>query len=215
MQETELAVPVINFLSDAGHEIYQEVKTPWGVVDIVAKCGQILWSVEVKTTCNLAVLGQALQNKFCFHYSSIAVPQKRRGGKSRIAVNQFCRQNGLGIISISTGYQGLSVTETQGARFQRRVLSKYVHLFEEQKHWAAAGTNTGKAYSPFQHTKQKLIQFVEKNPGCSMREVMESIEHHYNKISTAMSCTRQWIYAGVISEIRIKDGKLFLSEEVA
>ena len=88
-----------------------------------------------------------------------------------------------------------------------------MNLFEEQKYWAMAGTSEGKAYTPFQHTKQRLIQFVEKNPGCTIREVMESIEHHYHKLSTAMNCTCQWIHAGVISELRFEDGKLFLRED--
>jgi len=212
MKETEAAMAVIEMLTD--HEIYQEVKTPWGTTDIVAKCGSILWAIEVKLSLNLVVLGQAWCNTQYFHYSSIAVPKTNRK-KGALAADHFCRQNGIGIIYIGNNYLGKPyASENLSAHFHRKAFTKYINLYEEQKTWAMAGNADGRAYTPFMGTKQQLIEYVKKHPGCPVREAMENINHHYHKLSTAMSCIRQWINKGVISELSLQNGGLYIAEGI-
>lgn len=219
--ETDLAAAVVDLLSH-DHDVYQEVKIAGGTVDIVAKRGPILWAVEVKKSTSLAVLGQALRNHGWFHYSSIAVPDKRRRGRGEDAAFQFMKQNGIGKIEIqerrrwnkesaeALGWEyRLEASEVERASFNRRAFTKWVQLYEQQKIFAPAGTNGGGAFTPFKGTRVLLLEFVTAHPGCTIKEAMSAIDHHYHKLSTAMSCVREYIKTGVIDEIRNEDGRLY------
>jgi len=101
--------------------------------------------------------------------------------------------------------------EIQG-RMNRKAWARKLRdcLTPEHRTYAEAGTNTGRHWSPFQATKRDLIKYVEKHPGCTMKDAIDGITHHYSSDSNARSTLGKWIGDGVISEIKPEqDGRSF------
>ena len=205
--ETEIARSVVEALR-IDHEVFQEVSIGGDTVDIVARTGSVLWAVEVKTSLNLQVIGQAMMNRRCFHYSSVAVPAAKRG-KGEDAALRFLEQNGLGMIVVK---QDGRIYERLPARFHRRVISRLVHLCDEQKTYAEAGNAEGRRFTLFRATRDQLYQYVARNPGCSLKDAIENTFHHYSSFSSARNCIRNYIKSGVITEIQNDDGRLYVAE---
>lgn len=71
--------PLIRWLQDDGWDVYQEVETPSGVADIVAKMShgklELVWVIEGKKTMGEAVLHQATHHLRHAHLVSVAVPR--------------------------------------------------------------------------------------------------------------------------------------------
>ena len=83
-------------------------------------------------------------------------------------------------------------------------------ITEEQKNWAPAGNANGDRWTPFQQTARDVRKYVEAHPGCRMADVMENVEHHYQKDSTARSCLSGYIGRGIIRGIEARlEGKGF------
>lgn len=202
MKETDIARPIVDQLK-ADHEVYQEVRTSFGVVDIVAVVGSIRWAIEAKTSLNLVVLDQALGNTRLFHYSSVAVPHARRDRSLR-AATRFLTANGIGLIYV--GKHG-SITTAIEPRFHRRVLS--VTLHDQQKYYAQAGTAGGGHFTDFKSTRDRLIEYVTKYPGCTIKEAIEQVGHHYRSTATAVQCVRKYVKTSVIPELRNDRGRLY------
>lgn len=211
LKETDLAKTMIGILEDGGYEVFQEVQAYEGygspVIDIVAKQGKILWSIETKVSLSMDVLAQAFWNMRYFHYSSICIP-KAKGSKGRYFALKVARDHGIGVFSIWPDGAGV---ELEKARFNRRAFSASIKLHERQKTFAEAGNNNGKHWSPFQQTKENLIWYVTKHEGERLSALVAEISHHYSTPSEAANCIRQWIKKGVIKELRIDRGRVYLN----
>ena len=117
-------------------------------------------------------------------------------------VNNICSQR-----SFVWQVNKKSVRELYSPRLNRKALTRHVvpYLRDEQKD-QRAGVNMG-YWSPFRQTKEGLIAYVAKNPGCTLKEMILACDNHYKKFSTAYSCISSYIRNGVISEIqRVGDG---------
>jgi len=213
MKETELAEQMIKILDDGDFEIFQEVQIYEGigspVVDIVAKQGNILWSIETKTSFSMDVLAQAFWNKRYFHYSSVCISHKN-DSKARQFAFRVASKFGIGVFVI---WPDGASREIEKAKFNRKAFTSQIKLNEQQKTYAKAGNNNGSRWSPFQQTKENLIRYVTKNEGDRLSSLVAEISHHYNTPSTAAGCIRQWINNGVIKELRIDRGRVFLNDQ--
>lgn len=219
MKETDLAKKVIDWLQDQKWDVYQEVQIFGGgeIADIVAKQGPLVWVIETKTSLSLAVIGQAYDWLHYSNYVSVAVPT----GKRRIGfAAHILRTYGIGLLRVNR-YEtewSSSVSEVEHPILQRRV-GKYLSeaLNEGHKTYAEAGNNEGKRWSPFKQTCLEIYRYVRVNEGCTLKDVLNSVDHHYTSTATARSCIPKWAEAGKIERIRIEkeDGKWrFYTKEV-
>ena len=71
-------------------------------------------------------------------------------------------------------------------------------LCAEHKTFALAGNADGKHWSAFKATCQSLVRFVRKNQGCSLKQVVSSIDHHYSSDSSARGSLLHWISKGKV-----------------
>lgn len=211
--EQYLAAALRQWLTEEGWEIYQEVEIPGGRTDLVAVRGPIRWGIEVKTTLSMGVFDQAHHNTRWFHHSSIAVPAGKDGycfGRNWDFARKCSQTFGFGILALAnypgtTDYRVLQQTRPQ---LNRRVGT--VHLYEEQKTYCAAGSSTGGHWTPFRRTVQQLVAYVQRTPGCLLREVVKELDHHYSNAPSATRCLAEMIRSEVIKELRLDNGKLYL-----
>lgn len=210
IKESDLAKQLIQSFNGTQYEIYQEVETPCGVADIVLK-SNFIWAIEVKTSLSLAVLAQARNNLRYFNFSSICVPRPRKGfTNGAVFAREICENYGIGIFKVD---QFGEVNEIK-AKFQRKALTKRINLYEMCKTYAEAGNSDGKRWTPFNQTIFELRRYVEKNPGCKLRDALKHIKFHYVSISSACQSIPDLIGSGVIDTITMDmDKRLNINEK--
>lgn len=215
--EIEVAEIIIPYLKEMGWEVYQEVEIHHhgGIADIVATQGNLVWVLECKRTLSLSLMAQAEGWKKLAHYVSIVVPMKKRWTSQRL-LERILDYLGIGCYMVS---KPDIISEFAPVKLNRKANSDRIrkNLTELHKTWAKAGNARGSRYTPFQHTKDNLIHEVKKHPGITIKELILSIDHHYNSEASAKGSILQWIHKGVIKELELKhEGrgyKVYLKEE--
>lgn len=209
MNESEqvLASRVVCWLDDLEWDVYQEVQVASysRIADIVAVRDGILWTLEVKRSCTLAVMEQADGWRGYAHYRSIAVPASGRH-RMRKFTTRLCQLLGIGIVLV-----GSEVWEEEAPRFDRKVCARLRDcLRPEHRTYAPAGNATGRRWSPFRATCDAVLEFVSEHPGCAMKDLVSGIRTHYRTPASARSALRKWIAARCVPgvESRVHDGKL-------
>ena len=213
MIETELASHFVNYLSC--YDLYFEVECISGRVDIIALNGNIRMAFEIKTAFNFKVLEQALNNKPYFHYSYIAVPYFRNGYMQ----DRICRDYGIGLLTCyANGWMASNnVEERVKGLLNRHPDNRFsrIKLTDANKRNkpGMAGSEAGRI-TPFRQTVENLVKYVEYHKGCSLKDAIKGIDHHYNSFNGARSSIYQWLHKKVITEVELIDGKLYLKGEL-
>ena len=206
-RETDVAAPVAKWLKEYAWDVYQEVSLGYADrrVDIVATRGPIIWAIEVKQSMSLALLDQAMSLVQIAHQVSVATPRLRHKGGLRY-IDEVLRVKGLGRLSVNGEYIFESVTPE--LHRWARVGRIRDNLCEEQKDgWAQAGSNRGGFFTPFAGTRRALLTFVESHPGCTLKEAIAGIEHHYSTDKSALG-SLYGLIGKIITEVRIeRDGR--------
>lgn len=194
-------------------DVYQEVQTYYSgpIADIVAVQNGVVWVVETKKTLSLALIEQGYKWTRDANYVSVAVPRRRRGDYGFGA--EVCKKYKLGVLSVADPSEySHGVSEVWGPKLHRKAMTRYITdcLTPEHKTFAKAGTSTGKRYTPFQGTCITIKKAVESSPGMKLKELVESIDHHYSSSATARSCISKWAQQGIIEGVRCEKEGRFL-----
>ena len=206
MKETDLAQKFVDYLSC--YDLYFEVDY-YRCIDIVAIDNNISMAYEVKTTFNFKVLEQAIENAKYFHYSYICVPDFR----DKWVQIKLCKDYGLGLLIYPEKDYFPEVRELVHPKLNRQanIFSLKNRLREENKQSIPGSKNgDGGKLTAFGCTVQNAEFFVMRNPGCTLKQMIEGIEHHYSSSQSAHGSMAQYIKSGVIKNIELRDSKLYI-----
>lgn len=100
--EVELAAAVCAWLEAGGFEVFKEIFTYDGEIDIVARCPGtgILWGIETKLRLTNQVCAQAHKRLLSVHYTSVAAQLKGRDEIDGVQ-EEFLNKYGIGVISVT------------------------------------------------------------------------------------------------------------------
>ena len=209
MTEERLAEIIINYLHDLHWDVYQEValKQFDGRADIVAVQNNRVWVIETKMTMCLTVIAQAMNWQRMAHWVSVAVPLQRKE-KDMHYGQKICRKFGIGVLRASEG----NVSEkVEPVLFRKAEANRFLEgLCEEHKTFAKAGNAGGYFFSPYQKTCRDIVKIVTEHPGIMLKELIDSVDHHYASDSSAKSSISHWVHAGKIKGITLKREGKFL-----
>lgn len=223
MTEEELARLVVEWLSSAGWEVYQEVADDirashrrW-VADIVAVRGsgssRKYWVVEVKRQVGIRVMAQAERWLRRANMVSIATLP---GCKDEAFVKRVLDMLGIGWICVR-GYEGGVRWCSEALQPKERVGNGCQwfegRLLEQQKTFCAAGVAGGGYYTDFKATVARLREYVGKHPGCKLGQAMREVPNHYKTLASAVGSLRHWIAAGKVPGLALGDGGILLLKE--
>lgn len=199
--EGDLAEAIVAWLHAQHWEVYQEVATGplQARADIVAVQDGLSWIVETKTTLSLALMAQAVDWTGWANFVSVAVPFGRSSRGRALAV-RLLRERGIGIIEVR---EFGSVTHVPPAKVRRVRRGIADLLCEEHKTMAKAGSARGGYHTPFAATCRSVRGFVHEHPGCTLKELVQGISHHYGCDATARSCVRHWIGTAKIPDVKV------------
>ena len=211
MIEKELAQEFVKYLSC--YDLYFEVDYGRSV-DIVALTKSLSMSIEVKTTFNFKVLDQAISNKPYYHYSYIAVPYF----KDSAFQEQLCKDYGVGLLIYKkhSYSEGGHVMELVRPKINRN--ANYSKLFSRLSNihkLSLPGTKSGDSdkITAFGVTVENAIKYVNRHSGCSIKEMVENIAHHYRSNEAARANIYSWIRSGVIKGLIIENKKMYTKVE--
>ena len=88
-----------------------------------------------------------------------------------------------------------------GHQNAKRVLA---HLHEGYRQCAKAGSADGGHWTPFRNTCQAVARYVVEHPGCTLKELIDKVDTHYNSSATARACLAKWIGRGVVAGVRAR-----------
>lgn len=203
MRERDLGPPVLAYLEGMQWDCYQEVPGPGGgVADIVCVNGKLVAVVELKTGLGFDVLSQAMGWLPWAHWVWVAVPAERVGTTARHLARSVCASFGVGVLEL----QHQRVIEMTAPAIQRRAdVAKFRdRLRPEHKTFAPAGTNSGKAWTPFQETCKSVRTFLAAQGGAAeLSAVVKGVKHHYASSSSARASLVQWAERGKIPGIEV------------
>lgn len=223
--EEEFAEIIVKWLKKNGWEVYQEVQlNRYGgsIADIVAKKNDKYWIIECKLNFGFGVMSQADEWKNFANYVSVAIPYTR---KTLFRI-KLCKLLNIGVLTVTYNQwlrdqsideywqvdEDLKVTEQE-----LKYKSLINQLTERHKTFAKAGNNYGKRITPFQLTKEKLINYVKENNGVLLKEAIKSINHHYAHNNSAKICLADLINRDVIKELYLdkkKEGNRVYWEDI-
>ncbi len=210
--EVELCDAVKPWLAEMGWTVYQEVSFGSGspAADIVAVRKPLVWVIEAKLSLSLDLLWQGWWWTRWGHYVSLLVPE--RTNRNSVA-SMFCRDHGIGILRARHDYileASYDIREDVSPRLNRNAKADRLLaiLTDQHKTFLAAGSPCGGRYSPFKQTCIDLLAAVQRRPGITLKELIESVKTHYHSTSTARSCVAKWIERGKVPGVRSeRDGR--------
>lgn len=209
-KETALAPFAEAFLRQHDCEVYREVTMPrGGRADLVGVAGPLVSSVEMKLRLNLEVLAQAARNAEVVHFAWVVVPARAPADyEVRRLLVDVAQWKGVGIVTCHPGSQGWWKVETS-ARFNRRALVDETRrcLHEEQKTVGVAGSNNGGHFTEFKRTCMLFVEYVAAHPGCSMKEAVDGIRHHYSSSTSARAHLARMVERGVLKGVRLEHAR--------
>lgn len=208
VSEQDLAAVVVAWLEALGADVYQEVECVGGVADIVAVVRAELWIIEVKTSCSLALLVQAMERRREAHRVYIAAPHSK-------SMHQACglfRELGVGVIEVTPGYVDGKYTEDPQVRMpveSRRWNTRPVQLRRElvpqhKTHAKAGAVGGGGRWTPFRSTCEQLRETVVRHPGITLKAAIESTKHHYRSSASAKTSLAHWIERGKVPGVEMR-----------
>lgn len=191
ISESKIGQELQLYLQDMHWEVYPEVIFDgfgW-TADIVAKQGKLLWVLEIKTTASIAVIEQAHRWRFYAHYISVVTPP----AKSKM-FGHILRQFGIGHLTYSLD----SFWEDVQPRLNRKISKLLYNSLHEDQKVCIPGSVSGHVQTPFKRTKGRILEYVKANPGCTLKDIINNVETHYNSTATAKSAIPHWIKEGLI-----------------
>jgi len=214
VSEDELRPPIIAWLHEAGFDpgVFQEVEIRGDIADMVAVAGPRLAVVELKLQLSFELLHQARRWRGLAHQVFVGVPYARPSEGRRMAFDVFDTY-GIGVLEVTEGrWSGQTdVEERVRPAFNRNARTDMIRrkLCEEQKTFAAAGSPTGRRWSPFKATCKRVADFVREHPGATPREMIEELgKLHYASDAGARSRLLALIRRGVVDGVRLEqDGR--------
>lgn len=205
--EAELAAMIVEWLAAQGWEVHQEVSSSGGEprADVVGRYGCVTWVIETKLSLSLSLLEQAAHWTRYANYVSIAFPYSRLRSHSLFLRNSL-KMMGIGYLAVRPEEEAKYLKQSLEPRLNRKLVNRKLwHLLDAHENLIDAGTPDGGYWTPFKVTAKALRKFVEENPGCTMKEAVDGIKHHYAHSQSACSNLRGYLRDGVIKGIRLEE----------
>ena len=204
--EVELARPVVEWLRADGWTVYQEVALSMygGVADLVGVRGRIVQVVEVKRSCSLTLLDQAIRWTQHAHFVSIATPERRRG--VGMAAQHVMHHFGLGWLSVHGGGYVQAYEHPTLHRHRALYTDRLLEACQAQPpDWGAeAGSSAGDHFTPWKQCCRALLTAARETPGITLKSILTDTRFHYQTQASARTSLSKWLREGKVRGVQVR-----------
>lgn len=185
---------MVSWLTEWKWDVWQEVSPNRSDdrADIVAVRDRRVMVVEAKKSLTFDVIYQA--DRWSAHYRAVVVPYARPS-EGRALAGRVCEWLGLGLYEAYIWDH--DVKETIPPRLHRQYHASSTRMIEAladfPRSYVAAGSPTGGHWSKYRGTMDRVWAYVKANPGCTVRDVVKDVKHHYASPQSAVSAIPKWL----------------------
>jgi len=219
--ETDVAAAAMAWLQERGWDCYPEAQFQHvsGRADIAAVFGRRLTIVEAKTSATMTVLDQAARWIGKAHYIWIATPvdpgdtvrwvcETRGIGIMVVRRSEEWRDGRRVFVPYVDDVQpatGAYFWSATGGRQRYGSMAAPLHRFaraadliaglhpDMKRATAGMQARRGGYSTPFSRTIDAAREFVQRNPGCTIKEMVAGISHHYASDAGARNSLTAWV----------------------
>lgn len=218
MKESDLAKYFINYLNYYNYDLYFEVQTNMGITDIVGVQDKIYSGFEIKNSFGLAVIEQAINNKWLYHYNYVCIPFIKISDLSQLGI-KICEQNGIGILGFRRDiaekvslekylenylpYEGFA--EILKPKINRKVFLPELHDYHKR---SIAGSQNDRM-TGFKEMVEMIKKYLDRRGVCKYSELFEH-QYYYKNLSNFKANFYTYVRNGVIKGIEINRGNVSL-----
>lgn len=234
VRETEVAAAVVEWLEKNHWAVFQEVQhggQGGPIADIVAVQHPLTWIIECKVTLSMDLMAQASRwaRDRDARFVSVAVPAPRRTSanphgmpsNAQYFARGVLRERDIGVIEVRPPEPYVErVRVAQDAHYLRpwgglkRTRKDILDSLHPEQRESVAGSVSGGVSTQWKRTVKSLVRHVGENPGCSMKQAIDGIAHHYGSDKGARATLATGIRNGWIPELRldadVRPARLFL-----
>lgn len=202
--EADFARGIVASFRERGFRVYQEVAVYRGDcrADIVAvrTDPRIVTIIETKLSLSLDLIDQCRKWHGYAHYVFAAAPSR-----CNRTVQEILEHFGIGLLD-GEGSERIAPRLNRHAHSVPAMLKQCV---PERENYAEAGNAKGRFWSPWRGTCDAAARFVAANPGCTVKELIAGIQHHYGRDTTARHCVARDASFGRIDGVRVEKDRCF------
>lgn len=190
--ERDIAEPIGTFLRSKDFALYPEVEFEKDrpVADWVAlhANGQRAGVIECKTTLSVKLLRQACWwlDKADWVTVGLPAPKGKHQAEERVKCHDLLQRLGLGLLEVADD-GAVNVVMSPNVQEPGRSDRLIAILTPGHQAMGKAGTSKSDKWTPYQQTVANLRRFVADNPGCTLKEALRSIDHHYATLQQAIT----------------------------
>lgn len=211
-KETELCKPVSDYFKKIypDCEIFYEVKSSSsGKIDVVVRYEERIYAIELKLHANLLVTNQAFNNLRFSHQSFVVIPKKSLRSFNKGLYESICKSLNINLLVINNfgNVEPLVIG-------MENVPKKSLVLLENQKTYVGGGEASGKCWSEFKETIDKVTKYLitNKNEPEYLDVILTNVGHHYCNAKSGSRTIKKYIDRKILKEFIFQDdGKIKLS----
>lgn len=204
--EAELAAAFRKWKGLEGFTHHPEVEIVRGeaIVDLVLVKGRFAAGFEFKTTLSADVIRQAFFWTQHADKVSIVVPAPRgkRNIEKRMKIMPVLQQLGLGLIQMPDAETVEVVLEAMRQPAGRSAKLIEMCRPEHDELGTPGSPGGGQRFTRFSLTVRNLQFYVHANPGCTIKEAVRHIEHHWQSKSLAIQRLQAMAHEGKLDGIQ-------------
>lgn len=191
ISEREIGKKVLDYWVSEGWDCYPECSFGGARADLVAVRNGLIAFIECKTTMSMALFDQIVDWRAYANFLYVATPSRKMKRFSRIEQHLF-KYFGIGHVLVKKF--GVFVSDAQYHRIRKREREVVLNVIHPDMKNYVPGSQASDGYStPWKRTMTQAIAFIKTHPGCTVREVVAGIEHHYASNSGARACLFRWL----------------------
>ena len=126
---------------------------------------------------------------------------------------KLCSDYGIGLLVYST--RNNKVEQIVGAKLNRIKSTKLLSRLTDYNKKSLPGSKSGDSskITAYSVTCDNMRHYVQRHTGCTIKEMMDNISHHYENDRSAVSNAYQCLHNGYVKGIEKRNGKLYLQNE--
>jgi len=202
ISEKEIGAKVLEQFVRDGWDCYPECMMCGARADLVAIRNGLIAIVECKTSLSVSLFDQIIEWRPFANFLYAATPSRK---KRRFSITEKHLFQYFGIGHVSIGYI-VRVDEARYLRIPKKNAKKVLdHLHPDMKNYVPGSQATDGFSSPWKRTMRTAIEYVRTHPGCTIKDLVAGIEHHYASTASARASLFKWLEKN--SRIRVQWGK--------
>jgi hypothetical protein len=198
MKEIELYPAIHELFDTPSTEIFTEVPAFRRRPDIVLRQGNIITTIEMKTSLSIQLIEQAIYWIGKAHIVYIAVPARKRG-EINVSTQKHLMDKGIGIILVNPDKNTAWIhTKAKPSTTRYDWSSKLLDIYKGSDY---AGGSAGAYMTPYKHMMNLVKKYIFNNPKVSaddiiknVKEVGEHYRHPHSSLTKALTEYEHWCF---------------------